>query len=174
MDAQEVDFRWIVQALLRNALHEAREGRCGSITVELSPETVRVTDDGAGLPIHPHPVSGRPLAEVILTGPRRGPVNTLARVNANCLWLEVEIHTGGELWAQRYEFALPGARLERRGPTGRRGTTIVCAPARGAPPGLDDARDFMRSVAAAGGAGRVQVTLRHLGETVREETISLS
>lgn len=174
VDSQEVDFRAIVQALLRNALDQAREGRCGKITVEVSPEVVRVSDDGPGLPVHPHPVSGRPLAEVILTGPRRGPVNTLARVNAHCLWLEVEIHAAGDLWAQRYEFALPGGPLDRRGATSRRGTSIACAPARGARPTLEEVRGFVRDVAAREGAGSVEVRLRELGEPGRDETILLS
>lgn len=171
--ADEVDFATIVQALLRNALREAREGRCRSIDVELTPETVRVVDDGGGLPVHPHPRSGRPLAEVILTGPRRGPVNTLARVNANCLWLEVELHVSGERWTQRYEFALPDGALERRGSTARTGTSILCAPARGAPPSLADVRAFVLAVAESDGAGPVEVRIRDLGAGT-DETIALT
>lgn len=172
MDTPEVDFQDIVEALLRNALREAREGRCGSVTVELSAEGVRVSDDGGGLPVHPHPVSGRPLAEVILTGPRRGPVNTLARVNANCLWLEVEIHADGTLWTQRYEFALPAGPLDRRGRTDRRGTTITCAPARGRAPTFDEAGALTRRVAASTLEAARPVRVR-LKACDRDETIQL-
>lgn len=171
---EALDFARVVQALLSNALRQAQEGRCSAISVELSADAVRVTDDGAGLPVHPHPRSGRPLAEVILTGPRRGPVNTLARVNAQCLWLEVETHAEGARWSQRYEFALPGGALERLGPSAARGTSIVCAPARGAPPDLDDLRAFVRETAAAGAPTRVVVHLRDLREPARDETIRLA
>lgn len=171
MDTSEVDFRTVVEALVRNALREAREGGCRRIEVEVTPETVRVVDDGRGLPVHPHPHSGRPLAEVILTGPRRGPVNTLARVNAHCLWLDVETHTDGERWAQRYEFALPTGPLERRGPTPRRGTSITCAPARGEAPSLAEVEALVRGAAAREEvSGRVDIQVRVGG---RDETIAL-
>lgn len=171
---ETLDFAAVTRALLRNALHEAREGRCGRIEVEVSSDAVRVDDDGPGLPVHPHPRSGRPLAEVILTGPRRGPVNTLARVNAHCTWLEVEVHTGSERWGQRYEFALPTRPLERRGPSARQGTTIVCAPALGAPPGLDDLRALVKDLwAEPGPPPRVEVRLRDLREP-GDETVVLA
>ena len=125
------EFTHVVHALLQNALDEAVRGHCRVIDVELASNAVRVSDDGRGLPIHPHPRSGRPLVEVILTGARRGPKNTLARVNAHCLWLEVEIHRDGTLWFQRYEFARSLAEPQRRGSATHRGTTFTCAPVSG-------------------------------------------
>lgn len=170
-----IEFREVARALLHNALREAQEGRCGAIVVEISDDAVRVTDDGRGLPVHPHPGSGRPLAEVILTGPRRGPVNTLARVNANSTWLEVEIHSDGQRWAQRYEFALPTTPLEHKGATTRQGTTIACAPALGAAPAFDDLRAFVRETAMekAMKATKVRIRLRDLREA-RDETIVIA
>ncbi|MCO5171072.1 MAG: hypothetical protein M9894_32510 [Planctomycetes bacterium] len=172
---EPIDFAAAAEALLRNALHEAREGRCARIEVEVSADTLRVTDDGPGLPVHPHPRSGRPLTEVILTGPRRGPTNTLARLNAHCTWLEVEVHVDGERWTQRYELALPMGPLERRGPTSRRGTTIACAPVLGAPPALDDLRALLRALSAEPGPPpRVEVRLRDLREPAGGETIVMA
>lgn len=168
-----MEFAEVAQALLSNALREAQEGRCGTIFVEVSDDAVRVTDDGGGLPVHPHPRSGRPLAEVILTGPRRGPVNTLARVNANSAWLEVETHTDGQRWTQRYEFALPTTPLENRGATPRQGTTIACAPAIGSPPAFDDLRAFVRETSTGLREVKVRVRLRDLREA-RDETIVIA
>lgn len=171
-----MEFDDVAHALLRNALREAQEGRCGTIFVEVSDDAVRVTDDGRGLPVHPHPRSGRPLAEVILTGPRRGPTNTLARINKNSTWLEVEIHSGGQLWTQRYEFALPITPLENKGATTRQGTMIACAPALGAAPAFDDLRAFVRETTTrkmGGSAVKVRVRLRDLREA-RDETIVIA
>lgn len=166
---EPIEFREVAQALLENALREAEEGHCGSIAVEVSDDAIRVADDGRGLPVHPHPRSGRPLAEVILTGPRRGPVNTLARVNAHSLWVELEVHTGGEVWGQRYEFAHPVGPLEKKGASSRHGTTIACAPALGDAPSFDELRGFVREAAARG--VKVKVRLRDLREPARDETI---
>jgi DNA gyrase/topoisomerase IV subunit B len=171
---EPITFTEVAHALLRNALREAAEGHCTTITVEVSDDAVRVTDDGRGLPVHPHPRSGRPLAEVILTGPRRGPVNTLARVNTHSLWLEVEVHRDGEVWGQRYEFATPLRTLEKRGPSTRRGTTIACAPAVGDPPAFDALRTFLREATVReGGPIKVKVRLRDLREA-RDETIVIA
>jgi DNA gyrase subunit B len=56
---EPIEFRDVAQALLGNALREAEEGHCTTIAVEVSDDAVRVTDDGRGLPVHPHPRSGR-------------------------------------------------------------------------------------------------------------------
>ncbi len=128
-----LDFTEATLALLDNALDEAVAGHAARIEVVVTPETVSVTDDGRGLPVHPHPQSGRPLLEVILTGPRRGPRNTLARLNAGCLWVEVEVEREGARWRQRYEMALPAGAVAREGAADGGGTRVTCAPASGAP-----------------------------------------
>jgi DNA gyrase/topoisomerase IV subunit B len=173
---EPMTFRDVVVALVANATDEARAGRCTAIGLEVGDDAVRVTDDGPGLPLQPHPRSGRPLLEVILTGPRRGPVNTLARVNASCLWLEVEVHKDGELWFQRHELALPGADLAKKGAAVRRGTTITCAPALGSAPPFEALRELVREATRPGPDGlapRVKVRLRDL-RVSRDETIVIA
>lgn len=160
-DIPAIDFPGVVQALVANALTEARAGHATAVEVEVSADAVAVSDDGRGLPIHAHPQSGRPLVEVILTGPRRGPVTTLARVNAHSLWLEVEVHADGACWAQRYDLAVPAGALERRGPSRRRGTRLACAPLRGAAPTLAGLRELVRAASREAGPGaEVRVRLR--------------
>jgi len=123
----------IALELLANALAQ-REAGAGRIEVHAHADGVEVRDDGPGLPVHPHPGSGRPLLEVILTGPRRGPLNTLARVTRSCLWLEATVYRAEGVYRQRYDFAAPGP-LEgprpRRADEPAQGTALRCAPAQG-------------------------------------------
>lgn len=171
---EPIEFKEVADALLRNALQEAHQGPCTTITVEVSDDAVRVSDDGRGLPVHAHPRSGRPLAEVILTGPRRGPVNTLARINAHSVWLEVEVHRDGAVWGQRYDFAHPTTPLEKTGPSARHGTLIACAPALGDAPSFDEVRALVRQVSAEERGVQVKVRVRDLREPAREETIVIA
>lgn len=173
MEPQEqVDFLGVVRALLLNALREAKGGHAAEVAVEVGDDAVRVTDDGRGLPVHAHPQSGRPLVEVILTGPRRGPANTLARVNAHCLWLEVETHAGGATWFQRYEAAKPEADLARKADA-RRGTAITAAPALGAPPSFDALRDLACEALSEVQVPKVRLRLKD-ARSARDETITVA
>lgn len=139
-----VEFAAVTRALLENALDQLAAGAASRVEVQVADGAVRVRDDGPGLPLSAHPQSGRPLVEVILTGPRRGPRNTLARVNAACLWLEVAVDADGEHWFQRYEWAAPTAAPERHGQAAGSGTTLVAAPGQGAPPTLADLEGWVR------------------------------
>jgi DNA gyrase/topoisomerase IV subunit B len=142
----ELTFADIASKLIQNAFDQAREGLATRIEVELRPAAIRVRDDGPGLPVHPHPFSKRPLLEVILQGPRRGPQNSLARATACCLWLEVEVLREGRRYRQRYEFARPTASLEDLGQAPGSGTAFVCAPAEGAPPTFPQLVDHVREL----------------------------
>lgn len=170
-EQEAIGFPGVVLALLDNALAEARAGHCTAIAAEVFDDAVRVSDNGRGLPLQPHPRSGRPLLEVILTGPRRGPRNTLARVNHGSAWVEVEVHKDGDLWFQRYELALPVGPLVRRGNATRRGTTISCAPIVGEPPRFEALRaEVRRLIERSPSALKVKLRLCDRRES-REETI---
>lgn len=169
-DEDSLEFRDIIWALIANALAEAQGGHATAISVDVAHDRISVTDDGRGLPIHPHPQSGRPLLEVIMTGARRGPRNTLARLTGACLWVDVEVHRDGELYFQRFEYARPRADLETRGVATRRGTTISCAPAVGEKPRFEDLRDALRTLGEDGCANEVKIRLNDLSEQ-REATI---
>lgn len=173
MDDDRFEFRDVILALVSNALAEAHAGHCQVIDIELLVGVVRVTDDGRGLPVHSHPQSGRSLVEVIFTGPRRGPRNTLARVTNSCLWLDAEIHRDGELWFQRFEYGLPKIDLEHRGTAVRRGTTITCAPVAGTAPTFEELRDYLRSLTGETVGNTVKIRLRDSRAEAREETIVL-
>jgi DNA gyrase subunit B len=170
VDDERLEFRDIILALLENALEEAQSGHASVIGVELGADRVKVSDDGRGLPVHPHPQSARPLVEVIMTGARRGPRNTLARINSACLWVDVEINRDGGLFFQRFEYARPATELEARGSATRSGTTISCAPAVGEAPRFDDLRDYLRTLSEDGFARQVKIRLQDTREK-REEII---
>ena len=169
-----LDFRDVVVALLLNALQEARAGHCGVIDLEITQDAVCVTDDGRGLPVQPHPQSGRLLLEVIFTGARRSAKNTLALVNANCLWLEVEVHREGTLWFQRYELARPvSSPPEQRGQATRRGTAIRCAPVFGEAPTFEDLRALVQELSREEAGIRVKVRIRDR-RVAKDETIVIA
>ena len=162
------EFRDIIMALLDNAINEAQAGHARRIEIELEGGTLRVSDDGRGLPVHEHPQSGRSLAEVILTGPRRGPRNTLARLNSACLWLEVEIKQDGGLWFQRFDCAQAKGPLERRSAATSTGTRIACEPVAGEPPPFGDLVDYVQSLEDEGLAGPLEVVIRDASEDCQE------
>ena len=152
----ELSYSECLAAVLENAFDQVREGPCRSIQVEILGESFRVSDEGEGLPVHPHPFSKRPLLEVILMGPRRGEPNTLARVVKCCLWVEVDTRTGGKRYRQRYEFARPTGELEEVGVARAQGLSLTLAPAEGAPPPFPQLVDTVREL-GRGLDPRVQV-----------------
>jgi len=163
----ELSYAECLSAVLENAFDQAREGPCRSIQVEVSGESFRVSDDGEGLPVHPHPFSKRPLLEVILTGPRRGEPNTLARVTKCCLWVELDTRTGGQRYRQRYEFARPTGELTKLGETPEHGLSLSLAPAEGSAPGFAELLDTVREL-GRGLDPRVQVEVHDARSGERE------
>ena len=166
----ELDYGGCLTAVLKNAFDQARAG-AERLEVELRPDgAFRVRDSGQGFPVHGHPFSKRPLLEVILQGPRRGPRNTLAQVSASSLWLELETARSGRRYRQRYEFARPTGPLEELGRAPEPGTVLTLAPATGAPPSfpalLDQVRELGRDLPS-----RTEVELR--GPGGEEETLTL-
>ena len=154
----ELDYPAVLAAVLKNAFDQAH-ARGGALEVELrSDGSFRVRDEGEGFPVHPHPFSKRPLVEVILMGPRRGPRNTLAKVTASSLWLELETNREGRRYRQRYEFAKPSGPLEALGPSPGEGSVVCVAPAEGAPPSFPALVDMLRELGRdLPGATRVHV-----------------
>jgi len=166
----ELDYAGALEAVLQNAFDQARD-HGGSIEVELNAEGwFRVRDEGEGFPVHGHPFSKRPLIEVILMGPRRGPRNSLAQVSSSCLWLEAETLREGRRYRQRYEFAKPTGPLEDLGPAPGSGTVLRLCPATGAPPSfpalVDELRELGRELPRA-----TKIEVRGLEDEVESLTL---
>ncbi|AOS60859.1 DNA topoisomerase (ATP-hydrolyzing) subunit B [Actinoalloteichus hymeniacidonis] len=129
----------LVQEVVDNAVDEAMAGYATRVEVTLRADGgVRVVDDGRGIPVEMHPMEGKPTVEVVLTQLHAGGKFDgdsyavsgglhgvgVSVVNALSTKLEVEIHTGGRMWTQRYVQAEPGELMDV-GPTDRTGTSVT-------------------------------------------------
>ncbi|KAA2263749.1 DNA topoisomerase (ATP-hydrolyzing) subunit B [Solihabitans fulvus] len=129
----------LVQEVVDNAVDEAMAGFATRVEVTLLADGgVRCVDDGRGIPVDMHPVEKRPAVEVVLTTLHAGGKFDsdsyavsgglhgvgVSVVNALSTRLDVEIHTSGYVWTQRYENTQPAHELHKGEPTDRTGTSI--------------------------------------------------
>ncbi|WP_055494261.1 methyltransferase domain-containing protein [Streptomyces sp. TP-A0356] len=133
----------LVFELLDNAVDEFEAGHCREITVTLGSDgSCAVADDGRGIPVDPHPDTGRPASEVVLTtlhagGKFTGSTYThsaglhgvgLSCVNALAVWLRADIRRDGGHHRQEFARGEPLTEATRLGPAEGTGTTIAFRP----------------------------------------------
>jgi DNA gyrase subunit B len=108
--------------LIDNAVDEALAGACKNIAVEIGPDgSLKVDDDGRGIPTGMHAEKGRPTLELVFTELhaggkfKEGSYSTsgglhgvgIKATNALSEWLEVKVRRDGVIYHQRHENGLP-------------------------------------------------------------------
>lgn len=133
----------LVYEIVDNSVDEALAGVCTRIDIAiLADGSVRVGDDGRGIPTDIHAEYQVPALDLIFTklhaggkfggggykvsGGLHGVGASV--VNALSEWLEVEVHRDGFAHVRRYEFGKPIGELRRVGPSTRRGTIVTFLP----------------------------------------------
>jgi len=129
----------LVWEVVDNSVDEAMAGYATTVDVVLLADgSVRVTDDGRGIPVDMHPTEKVPTIEVVLTQLHAGGKFDsdsyavsgglhgvgVSVVNALSHRLDVDIHRNGKNYTQEYRYAKPGELIEV-GPSERTGTTVT-------------------------------------------------
>ncbi|MCS7246113.1 MAG: DNA topoisomerase (ATP-hydrolyzing) subunit B [Thermomicrobium sp.] len=137
----------LVYEIVDNSVDEALAGFCDRIDITIHRDgTVRVRDNGRGIPVDVHPKVGKSALEVIMTtlhaggkfggggykvsGGLHGVGASV--VNALSEWLEVTVRRDGSVYRQRYERGIPVTPVERIGDAdpSEHGTETVFLPDR--------------------------------------------
>jgi DNA gyrase subunit B len=133
----------LVYEIVDNSVDEALAGFCDTITIAIQRDgSVKVVDNGRGIPVDIHPVEKKSTVEVVLTilhaggkfggggyavsGGLHGVGSSV--VNALSHTLEVEVRRQGYVWRQRFQNGVPDAPLEKGEESTETGTTITFWP----------------------------------------------
>jgi len=134
----------LIVEVVDNSIDEAQNGYADRIDVTIRADgTVRISDNGRGIPVSVHPKTGRPAVETVMTvlhaggkfGEGGGYKVTgglhgvgVSVVNALSEWCEVEVRRNGKVYFQRYRRGVPEADLKVIGESDSTGTTTTFKP----------------------------------------------
>ncbi len=130
----------LVYEIVYNSIDEAMAGCCTNILVIIQQDnTVRVEDNGRGIPVEIHPATNISALETVMTTLHAGAkfggktyqvsgglhgVGASA-VNALSSWLKVNVSRDGKLYQQEYRQGIPQGEVTEVGETSGTGTTIT-------------------------------------------------
>jgi DNA gyrase subunit B len=134
----------LIWEVVDNGLDEAMAGHANEISISLMPDGyVRVTDNGRGIPVEKHKVTGLSALETVMTklhaGGKFGEGGGykvsgglhgvgVSVVNALSTNLIAEIHRDGKIWQQEYKKGIPVKKIKNTGKTKWNGTIITFKP----------------------------------------------
>ena len=130
----------LVCEIIYNSIDEAMAGCCDKITVTLQQDnSVRVEDNGRGIPVDIHPTTKISALETVMTtlhaGAKFGGKTYQVSgglhgvgasvVNALCSWLSVNVKRDSKLYQQEYKQGIPQGKVAPIGEASDTGTTIT-------------------------------------------------
>ena len=133
----------LVYEVVDNSIDEALAGYANDIEVTIQEDnSIKVVDNGRGIPVDMHEKMHKPALEVVLTVLHAGGKfdkgsykvsGGLHGVGVSCVnalsdYLRAEIHRDGKVYMQEYAYGKPTCELKTIGETTRTGTTIIFHP----------------------------------------------
>jgi len=130
----------LVYEIIYNSVDEAMAGCCDKIKIALKEDnSVRVEDNGRGIPTDIHPTTKISALETVMTtlhaGAKFGGKTYQVSgglhgvgasvVNALCSWLQVDVRRDGKLYRQEYKQGIPQGKVTAVGEATDTGTTIT-------------------------------------------------